>query len=98
MSRTRATTSPSLTSHNALHPASICANRVGGPRRATPHCCMCNDRTVNVVSEGMEWKGFFTAGDRIFHISQDMVDAAALSDADAAEVCNTALHEARHAE
>lgn len=55
-------------------------------------------RFLNVVSEPMEWKGFFTAGDWVFHISQDMVNAAALNDADAAEVCNTALHEARHAE
>jgi hypothetical protein len=45
----------------------------------------------------MEWKGYFTAANWIFHISQDMVNAA-LSDSDAAEVCNTALHEARHAE
>jgi hypothetical protein len=51
-----------------------------------------------VKAQKMEWKGFFRAKDWAFFISEDLVNNATLSNADAAEVTNTALHEARHAE
>ena len=44
------------------------------------------------------WKGFFRARPWQFFISEALVIGASLSNADAAELCNTVLHEARHAE
>ena len=46
----------------------------------------------------MDFKAFFRPSDWAFVISEALVGAASLSDADAAEVCNTTLHESRHAE
>ena len=51
-----------------------------------------------VAKAKTEWKGFFQAGLWKFSISEALVSGGALSDADAAELCNTTLHEARHAE
>jgi len=51
-----------------------------------------------VDKEAMEFKGYFRRRDWAFMISEALVTGGALSDADAGEVCNTALHEARHAE
>ena len=51
-----------------------------------------------VAKAKTEWKGFFQAGSWKFSISEDLVNKASLSNADAAELANTALHEARHAE
>jgi hypothetical protein len=51
-----------------------------------------------VAKAKTEWKGFFQAGPWKFSISEDLVNKASLSNADAAELANTALHEARHAE
>lgn len=45
-----------------------------------------------------EFKGSFAHGAWRFNLSQAMIDQSPLLDADAAELCNTALHEARHAE
>jgi hypothetical protein len=45
-----------------------------------------------------EWKGFFTRSFWKFSINEDLVNKGTLSDDDAAELANTALHEARHAE
>ena len=45
-----------------------------------------------------EFKGSFSRGAWRFNISQDLLANSPLSDPDAAELCNTALHEARHAE
>jgi hypothetical protein len=45
-----------------------------------------------------DFKGSFSRGAWRFNISQDLLANSPLSDADAAELCNTALHEARHAE
>ena len=45
-----------------------------------------------------EFKGSFQASLWRFNLSQDLVNQSPLSDADAAELCNTGLHEARHAE
>jgi hypothetical protein len=51
-----------------------------------------------VAKAQTEWKGFFQAGLWKFSISDALVTGGALSDADAAELSNTTLHEARHAE
>lgn len=51
-----------------------------------------------VLPEVMESKGAFNHGDWAFLLSKEMVGKPALADAEAAELCNTALHEARHAE
>jgi hypothetical protein len=51
-----------------------------------------------VVKAKTPWKGFFQAAAWKFSISDQLVNGATLSDSDAAELCNTALHEARHAE
>jgi hypothetical protein len=45
-----------------------------------------------------EFKGFFSPGTWAFSISDALVSGNSLSDDDAAEMTNTALHEARHAE
>jgi hypothetical protein len=45
-----------------------------------------------------EFKGSFQASLWRFNLSEDLVKQSPLSDADAAELCNTGLHEARHAE
>ena len=46
----------------------------------------------------MEFKASFSPGLWMFTISEDLVTGGVLSDKDAAEVCNSTLHEARHAE
>ena len=46
----------------------------------------------------MEFKGSFSPGLWMFTVSEELVTANILADPDAAELCNTALHEARHAE
>jgi hypothetical protein len=51
-----------------------------------------------VAKAKTEWKGFFQAGLWKFSISEALVTGASLSNADAAELANVALHEARHAE
>jgi hypothetical protein len=51
---------------------------------------------VNQVK--IEWKAFFRASDWSFNINKDLLAGDTLSDADAGDLCNTALHEARHAE
>lgn len=48
--------------------------------------------------EPMESKAAFARGQWLFLISEETVGKPALSDADAAELCNTTAHEARHAE
>lgn len=53
---------------------------------------------LEVKAIPMEFKGSFAHSLWRFNLSKEMVDKPALSDADAAELCNTALHEARHAE
>jgi len=45
-----------------------------------------------------EFKGSFQASLWRFNLSEALVNQSPLSDADAAELCNTGLHEARHAE
>jgi hypothetical protein len=45
-----------------------------------------------------EFKGSFQASLWRFNLSDALVNQSPLSDADAAELCNTGLHEARHAE
>jgi hypothetical protein len=45
-----------------------------------------------------EFKGSFSPFFWRFNISEALVNQSPLSDADAAELCNTGLHEARHAE
>ncbi|HMG22103.1 MAG TPA: DUF4157 domain-containing protein [Kofleriaceae bacterium] len=45
-----------------------------------------------------EFKGSFSAGLWRFNLSEALVNQSPLGDADAAELCNTGLHEARHAE
>ena len=45
-----------------------------------------------------EFKGSFSPFFWRFNLSEALVNSATLSDADAAELCNTGLHEARHAE
>jgi hypothetical protein len=45
-----------------------------------------------------EFKGYFTPSEWSYNISNDLVNKNQLKDADAAELCNNALHEARHAE
>jgi len=52
----------------------------------------------SVAKAKTEWKGFFQAGLWKFSISEALVTGASLGNADAAELANTALHEARHAE
>lgn len=52
----------------------------------------------SVAKATTPWKGFFQAGLWKFSISEALVNGATLSDADAAELANTTLHEARHAE
>lgn len=51
-----------------------------------------------VDSEVIEFKGYFSHGLWKFVVSDALLTASPLPDADAAELCNTALHEARHAE
>ncbi len=51
-----------------------------------------------VGKQKVQIKGFFTPSLWSFTISEALVNGGALSDSDAAEVANTALHEARHAE
>lgn len=51
-----------------------------------------------VGKEKMEIKGYFDHALWRFVISEDLVKGASLSNADAGEVANTALHEGRHAE
>ncbi len=51
-----------------------------------------------VDKKQIEFKGFFTPSKWSFTISKDLVSGSSLSDPDAAEVANTTLHEARHAE
>jgi hypothetical protein len=48
--------------------------------------------------EPMEFKGFFSAREWKFAMSQDLVSSSTLSDKDAGELANTTLHESRHAE
>jgi Domain of unknown function (DUF4157) len=48
--------------------------------------------------EKMESKGFFQPFEWSFTISEALVNGTSLSDADAADVANTTLHESRHAE
>lgn len=45
-----------------------------------------------------EFKGQFSPSEWTFEISRALITGARLSDDDAAELCNTTLHEARHAE
>lgn len=45
-----------------------------------------------------EFKGSFASSLWRFNLSKAMLDKSPLPDADAGELCNTALHEARHAE
>ncbi|HEX7334518.1 MAG TPA: DUF4157 domain-containing protein [Pyrinomonadaceae bacterium] len=52
----------------------------------------------SVVKVKTEWKGSFNAFAWKFSVSEDLVKSASLSNKDAAELANTALHEARHAE
>jgi hypothetical protein len=51
-----------------------------------------------VARKPMEWKGSFNSFFWKFNISEALVTSASLSNADAADLANTALHEARHAE
>ena len=51
-----------------------------------------------VDTEKTEFKGSFGRGLWQFLISEDLVKQSTLSNADAAELANTAMHEARHAE
>lgn len=53
---------------------------------------------MSVKPQKSEFKGSFQAGAWRFNLSEDLVKNSPLSDADAAELCNTGLHEARHAE
>lgn len=53
---------------------------------------------INVDKVKTPWKGFFQAHFWKFSISDALVSGPALTNADAAELANTALHEARHAE
>jgi hypothetical protein len=51
-----------------------------------------------VEKQPMESKGFFRGDNWSFTISEELVTNAALTDDDAGELANTALHEGRHAE
>jgi hypothetical protein len=51
-----------------------------------------------VEKQPMESKGFFRGDNWSFTISEELVTNAALTDEDAGELANTALHEGRHAE
>lgn len=51
-----------------------------------------------IDKQPMEFKGFFRHRDWSFTMSEALVTASTLADADAAELANTALHESRHAE
>ena len=53
---------------------------------------------IKVIPEKMEFKGNFSRFFWEFRISEDMVNNSTLSTDDAAELANTTLHEARHAE
>jgi hypothetical protein len=53
---------------------------------------------LEVRKQSMEGKGSFSPGAWRFTVSEELVSGAALGDADAAELCNVSLHEARHAE
>jgi hypothetical protein len=55
-------------------------------------------KLLQVKTVKTEFKGSFQAGLWRFNLSEDLVNRTPLSDADAAELCNTGLHEARHAE
>ena len=52
----------------------------------------------SVVKATTEWKGFFQHALWRFSISDALVTGATLNNTDAADLANTALHEARHAE
>jgi len=52
----------------------------------------------SVAKAKTEWKGFFQQALWKFSISEDLVTGASLANTDAAELANTTLHEARHAE
>jgi hypothetical protein len=53
---------------------------------------------LHVQDIDTEFKGQFNPQDWTFEISRALLGAPTLSDADAGELCNTTLHEARHAE
>lgn len=53
---------------------------------------------TDVVPVKMTWKGDFSPRSWVFHLNEDLVKQNSLGDPDAAELANTGLHEARHAE
>jgi hypothetical protein len=55
-------------------------------------------KLLQVKTIQTEFKGSFQSGAWRFNLSEALVNKSPLSDTDAAELCNTGLHEARHAE